>query len=97
MTNAIITLSAGQASPIAMQTAVGVEREVASAPTLWRLESWSDRETAVDLDKVLVGQFVASFKTAPEEFVQDFDATDNPLYGQQKGRFFPQCGHVEVC
>ena len=73
---------------VAMQTAVGVEREVASAPTLCRLENWSDRKTAVDLHKVLVEQFIASFKTAPEELVLDFDATDNPLYGQQEGRFF---------
>ena len=33
-------------------------------------------------------QFIASFKTAPEELVLDFDATDNPLHGQQEGRFF---------
>jgi hypothetical protein len=32
---------------IAMQTAVGVEHKVASAPTLCRLESWSDRKAAV--------------------------------------------------
>jgi hypothetical protein len=37
---------------------------------------------------VLVDQFIASFKTAPEELVLDFDATDNPLHGQQEGRFF---------
>jgi hypothetical protein len=29
----------------------------------------------------------ASFKSAPEELVLDFDATDNPLHGQQEGRF----------
>jgi hypothetical protein len=37
---------------------------------------------------VPVDQFIASFKAAPEELVLDFDATDNPLYGQQEGRFF---------
>ena len=73
---------------VAMQTAVGVDREVASAPTLCRLESWSDRTTAVDLHKVLVEQFIARFKTAPDELVLDFDATDHPLYAQQEGRFF---------
>lgn len=31
---------------VAMQTAVGVDREVASAPTLCRLEKWADRATA---------------------------------------------------
>ena len=73
---------------VAMQTAVGVEREVASAPTLCRLEKWADQRTAWRLHEVLVQQFIASFKTAPEELVLDFDATDNPLHGQQEGRFF---------
>ena len=73
---------------VAMQTAVGVDRDVASAPTLCRLEKWADRATALRLHEVLVEQFIASFKSAPEELVLDFDATDNPLFGQQEGRFF---------
>lgn len=73
---------------VAMQTAVGVEREVASAPTLCRLEKWANQQTAWRLHEVLVEQFIASFKTVPEELVLDFDATDNPLHGQQEGRFF---------
>jgi len=73
---------------VAMQTAVGVDREVASAPTLCRLENWANRATAVRLHAVLVEQFIASFKAPPEELVLDFDATDNPLHGQQEGRFF---------
>jgi hypothetical protein len=73
---------------VAVQTAVGVDREVASAPTLCRLEKWADRATAVRLHRLLIEQFVASFKTAPEELVLDFDATDNPLHGQQEQRFF---------
>ena len=76
---------------VAMQTAVGVDREVASAPTLCRLESWADRATAVRLHELLVDQFIGSFKTAPAELVLDFDATDNPLHGQQEGRFFHGC------
>ena len=73
---------------VAMQTAIGVEREVASAPTLCRLENWADKRTAWRLHQVLVDQFIASFKKAPQELVLDFDATDNPLHGQQEGRFF---------
>jgi hypothetical protein len=73
---------------VAMQTAVGVDREVASAPTLCRLEGWANRATAVRLHEVLVEQFIASFDAAPEEVVLDFDATDNPLHGQQEQRFF---------
>ncbi|MDO9195562.1 IS1380 family transposase [Rhodoferax sp.] len=73
---------------VAMQTAVGVDADIASAPTLCRLEKWTNRSTAWRLHQVLVEQFIASFKAAPEELVLDFDATDNPLYGQQEGRFF---------
>ena len=73
---------------VAMQTAIGVACEVASAPTLCRLEKWADQQTAWRLHEVLVEQFIASFKTAPQELVLDFDATDNPLHGQQDGRFF---------
>jgi hypothetical protein len=73
---------------VAMQTAVGVDRAVASAPTLCRLEKWADQATAWRLHEVLVEQFIASFKSEPEELVLDFDATDNPLHGQQEGKFF---------
>jgi len=38
---------------VAMQTAVGADREFASAPTLCRLESWADRATVVRLHEVL--------------------------------------------
>ena len=73
---------------VAIQTAVGVDAEVASAPTLCRLEKWADSATVWRLHELLVEQFIASFKTSPKELVLDFDATDNPLYGQQEGRFF---------
>jgi hypothetical protein len=56
---------------VAMQTAVGVDREVASASTLCRLESWAGRATAVRLSGLLVERFIASFKTVPAELVLD--------------------------
>ena len=43
---------------VALQTAVGVEREVASAPTLCRLEKWADRATAWLLRQLLLPAFV---------------------------------------
>ena len=73
---------------VAIQTAVGVDEAVASAPTLCRLENTADRATSARLHAVLVEQFIASFKTAPQELVLDFDATDNPLHGQQEARVF---------
>jgi hypothetical protein len=78
---------------VAMQTAVGVDSEVASAPTLCRLENWADRATAWRLHQVLADQFIASFKTPPQELLLDFDAADNPLYAQQEARFFD--GHYD--
>ena len=41
---------------VAVQTAVGVDHEIASAPTLCRLEKWADRATAWRLHEVLVNQ-----------------------------------------
>ena len=73
---------------IAYQTAVGREDDLASAPTLCRLEKLGTRAAAVRLHEVLVEQFIASFKTPPEELILDFDATDCPLHGKQEDRFF---------
>jgi hypothetical protein len=39
-------------------------------------------------DQLLVQLFVESHATAPESLVLDLDATDDPLHGQQEGRFF---------
>ena len=55
---------------------------------LCRVENWADKRTAWRLRQVLVDQFIASLKKAPQELLLDFDATDNPLHGQQQGRFF---------
>ena len=73
---------------IAYQTAVGREDDLASAPTLCRLEKLGTRAAAVRLHEVLVEQFIARFKTPPEELILDFDATDCPLHGTQEDRFF---------
>jgi hypothetical protein len=61
---------------------------LASAPTLCRLENRVGRTTLVDLAKALVESFIASQTTPPEELILDFDATDDPIHGNQVGRFF---------
>ena len=61
---------------------------LASPPTLCRLENRAVRSTLVDMTKVLVETFIASFPTPPKELVLDFDATDDPIHGNQVGRFF---------
>ncbi len=71
-----------------MQTACERDSELASAPTLCRLENRASRAAAWAMHEVIVAKFIASFRTPPEELVLDFDATDDPLYGRQEGRFF---------
>ena len=73
---------------IAFQTGVGSDDPLASSPTLCRFENNADRKIAVDIHKVIVEKFIASFKTAPKELVLDFDATDDLVHGNQAGRFF---------
>ncbi|MCX7960427.1 MAG: IS1380 family transposase, partial [Burkholderiales bacterium] len=64
------------------------DRPLASAPTLCRLENRASRAAAWAIHEVIIEKFIASFKTPPRELVLDFDATDDPLYGRQEGRFF---------
>lgn len=69
---------------LVLQTAVGRSEELASSPTLCRLENRATREQAVALNGVLVEQFIASHATAPEELILDVDASDVPLHGDQE-------------
>jgi hypothetical protein len=61
---------------------------LASPPTLCRLENRVDRKTLADIAEVFVETFIRSYKTAPDELILDFDATDDPVHGQQEKRFF---------
>ncbi len=40
------------------------------------------------LDRLMVDLFLESFETAPSRIVLDLDATDDPVHGNQEGRFF---------
>jgi hypothetical protein len=64
------------------------EQHGASSPTLCRFEARADRKAAVDVHRVLVEQFIASFAEPPEELILDFDATDDPVHGEQIDRHF---------
>ena len=55
---------------------------------MWRLEDRVNRKAMVKIVEVFVEQFIASHETPPEQIILDFDATDDPLHGQQEGRFF---------
>lgn len=73
---------------LALQTVLGKMTPGASSPTLCRLEQRADRDMAGAIHGVILDRFVASFATAPTELILDFDATDDPVHGNQEGRFF---------
>ncbi len=65
------------------------ETEPLACPaTLCRFENRVDRKTLGRLAEVFVEQFIASHDQPPDEIVLDFDATDDPVHGEQEGRFF---------
>lgn len=64
------------------------DQPLASPPTLCRLENRARRAPLVEMAKVFVETFIASHDTPPKELVLDCDATDDPIHGNQVGRFF---------
>ena len=72
----------------AFQPAAGRDTRLASPSTLGRLERGADRAWLWAVHSVLVAKFIDSFKEPPKELILDFDATDDPVHGQQEGRFF---------
>lgn len=73
---------------VAFQTIVGQDSELASSPTLCRFENDANREIAVAINKKMVETFIGSFKEAPNELMLDFDGTENPIYGEQEGKYY---------
>ena len=72
---------------------------LASSSTLNRLELGHPKTAAADrykkiagdpeaLDRLLVDVFIESYAKPPREIWLDLDATDDPLHGNQEGRFF---------
>lgn len=71
-------------------------KPLAGKSTLNRLELGTvkqDRYCKISLDteavdRFFVDVFLSAHSKAPEEIVLDLDATDDPLHGEQEGRFF---------
>jgi hypothetical protein len=72
----------------APQTSMDREEALGSQSTFCRLENRIDRRVAVDIHKLLLEQFIASYAEPPDEIILDFDATDDPVRGNQVWRFF---------
>ena len=72
----------------ALQTAAEQLQSLASPSTLCRFEQRANREVALALHDVLFDQFIASHDRPPRRLILDFDATDDPVHGEQEGHFF---------
>ena len=73
---------------VAMQTAVGNDKNLASKSTLSRFENSIERQTIVEMNKLLVEAFIDSYSNPPKELILDFDATDDKIYGNQEFRHY---------
>jgi len=73
---------------VLLQSVLDRKEALGSAPTLCRVENRASRAEMWALHREMVETFIASFAQPPAELVLDFDATDDPVHGQQEGRFF---------
>jgi len=76
------------AIPLAVERTPDADQPLASPSTLCRLENHVTRETCLRINELLVDIFIESFDEPPEELILDFDSTDDPVHGNQDGRFF---------
>lgn len=67
---------------------VDADQPLAGTATLCRLENRVGHKTCAELGKLLVELFIESFDSPPEQLTLDFDATDDPVHGDQDRRFF---------
>ena len=97
----LVAAAVGKADPTGENRVRPADRGAALAgkSTLNRLELVGSKGAEADrykkvtydeaaLDALLVDVFVESHPTPPARIVLDVDATDDPLHGQQEGRFF---------
>jgi hypothetical protein len=101
MRDPLLALSLDKADPEGQRRRRASDRgkALASSSTLNRLElTLPDADARSRYKKIvhhperleafLVDAFLDAFEKAPEEIVLDFDATDDPVHGNQEGKFF---------
>jgi hypothetical protein len=101
MRDPLIALAVGKTDPEGAERRREQDRgkALASSSTLNRLElTPADADAQNRYKKIVchpekvealfVDVFLDSFAQAPEEIILDFDATDDPLHGNQEGRFY---------
>lgn len=62
------------------------DQVLSSRSTLSRFENQANCDTAIELHRVMVDQFIVSFNQAPKRLVLDFDVTDDRVQVDQEGR-----------
>ena len=62
--------------------------ELASQPTMSRLENSIGKRELYLIGKQLIGTFIASYSQAPKVIILDCDDTNNNTYGQQELNFY---------
>ncbi|NNK14563.1 MAG: IS1380 family transposase [Desulfofustis sp.] len=97
----MLAIAVGKTDPTGMDrmSVKDKGKPLAGKSTLNRLELTSPDATAKStykkivltsesVDNLFVDVFLESYSSAPEEIVLDVDATDDPLHGNQEGKFF---------
>ena len=64
------------------------ETDLASAPTLSRLENTATTKDLYRLAHAFIDQFIASYPKAPQLIVLDMDHSEDPTHGQQQLSFY---------
>ena len=78
----------GLRQDVALQTAVERDQWLASASTYAVLRTGLIGRLPGGCTKCCSISSSPSFKRAPKKLILDFDATDDPVHGEQDGRFF---------
>lgn len=74
---------------VCLQAACNQEKALGSASTLCRLENNTTREDCVKASQLLVELFIQKQgKKPPKELILDFDATHDPVHGDQEQCFY---------
>ena len=84
----MLAVAVNKADPLGERRRQASDRRRSGRCTLNRLEL-----TGAEVDELTrrygpTGCLVEAHDSAPEEIVLDLDATDDPIHGQQEGRFF---------
>ena len=70
--------------------------DLASQPTISRLENALTTRDVYRIAEVLVGRFIASYETRPDAIILDLDDTNDPTHGAQQLSLF-NAYHDEYC